>query len=81
MSGSKVKNGAKILFAVLIVIALSVHIGDILFGKSSVEVLSSIKSDKNRLKAAIVHLKKENAALQKEYFELRELDPDTRRNK
>lgn len=76
-----IKYYTKIALIVFCVIILSVHVGNILFGKSSLRVLNSIKKDEKRLEVAISTLKKENSALQKEYFELRELDPDTRKSK
>ncbi|MDR0468323.1 MAG: septum formation initiator [Campylobacteraceae bacterium] len=77
----KTNNVTKIvIIAVLCFVVISVQLGNILYGENS-EILDFRKEEKNRLEFAISILKKENAALQKEYFELRELDPDTRRNR
>ncbi|MDR0579948.1 MAG: septum formation initiator [Campylobacteraceae bacterium] len=70
------KNRVLIGFLVII---FGIYVGNILFGKSSFEVLWSLKSDKSRLERHIDGLKKENSDLQKKLFELQQLDPDTRK--
>jgi len=67
---------AKLFLASLLVIGFGVYMGDLLFGKSSLDVLLGLQSDKNYLEKRLQSLKEENAALQKTYFELRQLDPD-----
>jgi len=67
---------AKLFLASLLVIGFGVYVGDLLFGKSSLDVLLGLQSDKNYLERRLQSLKEENAALQKTYFELRQLDPD-----
>ncbi|MDR3346739.1 MAG: septum formation initiator [Campylobacteraceae bacterium] len=62
-----------------VVILFGIYVGNVLFGKSSLEVLWSLKTDKERLELRIDELKKENADLQKKLFELQQLDPDTRK--
>ncbi|MDR1555285.1 MAG: septum formation initiator [Campylobacteraceae bacterium] len=62
-----------------LVIIFGIYVGNMLFGKSSLEVLWSLKSDKYRLEKRIGELKKENSDLQKKLFELQQLDPDTRK--
>ena len=66
----------KILSLALIVLLFGLYIGDVLFGKSSLDVLLNLQEDKDTLMVKIQSLKEENAVLQKEYFELRQLDPD-----
>ena len=66
----------KILGLALIVLLFGLYIGDVLFGKSSLDVLLNLQEDKDTLTLKIQSLKEENAVLQKEYFELRQLDPD-----
>ncbi len=66
----------KILGLALIVLLFGLYIGDVLFGKSSLDVLLNLQEDKDTLMVKIQSLKEENAVLQKEYFELRQLDPD-----
>jgi cell division protein FtsB len=70
--------GNRILVGILVVI-FGIYVGNILFGKSSFEVLWSLKNDKYRLEKRINELKKENSDLQKKLFELQQLDPDTRK--
>ena len=66
----------KILGLALIVLLFGLYIGDVLFGRSSLDVLLNLQEDKDTLMLKIQSLKEENAVLQKEYFELRQLDPD-----
>jgi cell division protein FtsB len=66
----------KIVGLVFVVLAFGLYIGDVLFGKSSLDVLLNLQQDKDTLTSKIKNLKDENAILQKEYFELRQLDPD-----
>jgi cell division protein FtsB len=68
----------KIAFLIFIVISFGIYVGDLLFGKSSLDVLLSLQNDKEVLKKNVHNLKEQNAILQKEYFELRDLDPDTK---
>ncbi len=63
--------------AVLIVIFSGIYIGIILFGESSLEVLLNLDEYERFLQEEIIKLKAENAGLQKELFELNELDPDS----
>ncbi|BCD62987.1 MULTISPECIES: hypothetical protein [Nitratiruptor] len=59
----------------LVVILMAIYIGALLFGTNSVEVLYQLNVVEKNLKRSINFLKKENARLQKEYFELKELEP------
>ncbi len=59
----------------LIVVVMAVYIGVLLFGTNSVEVLYRLHVQEKSLKRRIEYLKRENARLQKEYFELKELEP------
>jgi cell division protein FtsB len=68
----------KILALVIVVVGFGLYIGDVLFGKSSLDILLNLQADKDILTKKIQSLKEENAVLQKEYFELRQLDPDKR---
>lgn len=58
----------------LAVVLVSVYIGILLFGTNSVEVLLELENQEKRLQRSIEYLKMENARLQREYFELRELE-------
>ena len=76
--GSSALFYLKIIGLVIVVIGFGLYIGDVLFGKSSLDVLLNLQADKDTLTGKIKNLKDENAVLQKEYFELRQLDPDKR---
>lgn len=66
----------KIIGIALSVLLFGAYVGDILFGKDSLEVLLNLQENHGKLKKEVDRLKKENAALQKDYFELQQLDPD-----
>jgi len=68
----------KILSLVVVVAGFGIYVGDLLFGKSSLDVLLNLQADKGTLSRKVVNLKNENAILQKEYFELKDLDPDSK---
>jgi uncharacterized protein YlxW (UPF0749 family) len=57
-------------------IFLSYHVANVLFGDNSIEVYNSLKNKKNYLEKEIIRLQKDNAHLQKEYFELKNLEPE-----
>lgn len=63
---------------VVVVIGFGIYVGDLLFGKSSLDVLLNLQTDKEILETKVFNFKEENAILQKEYFELKELDPDSK---
>jgi len=68
----------KIFSLVVIVIGFGIYVGDMLFGKSSLDVLLNLQSEKQILEQSVEALKTQNAILQKEYFELKDLDPETK---
>jgi hypothetical protein len=51
--------------------------GFIFFGDNSLSVLLELEEHQNYLSDDIEWLKAENASLQKQYFELKELDADS----
>ncbi|WP_104695812.1 hypothetical protein [Helicobacter salomonis] len=57
--------------------ALGLYIGALLFGESSFEVLNALKDKQVNLQASVQNLQYENAKLQKQLFELKELEPPT----
>ncbi|WP_121021864.1 hypothetical protein [Helicobacter vulpis] len=61
------------LFAGLVLLGL--YIGGLLFGESSFEVLGALKDKQANLQASVQNLQYENAKLQKQLFELKELEP------
>ena len=66
----------KIFLSLLAVIFLGIYVGDLLFGKSSLEVLLDLQEGRGSLKQNIKIIKQKNALLQKEYFELKQLEPN-----
>jgi len=60
----------------LIVVFSGIYIGIILFGENSLQVLLNLEEYETFLHEEVAELKNENASLQKELFELKELDPD-----
>ncbi len=70
----------KVLSLVVVVAGFGIYVGDLLFGKSSLDVLLNLQTDKGTLSQKVINLKNENAILQKEYFELKDLDPDSKGN-
>ncbi len=67
----------KFFLALLGVLALGIYIGILLFGDNSLEVLLSIEEYQDYLDTEVENLKDANSQLQKEYFELKELERDT----
>jgi len=68
---------AKFLLAAGIVLVVGVYMGFIFFGDNSLSVLLDLEEYQDYLIDDIEHLKTENASLQKQYFELKELDADS----
>ena len=64
------------IFSIAITLFLSYHVANLLFGVNSYEVYNSLKNERVRLKLEIKRLQQENAHLQKEYFELKNLEPE-----
>jgi len=67
----------KFLLASGIVLIVGIYMGFIFFGNNSLSVLLDLEEHQNYLIEDIERLKTENAALQKQYFELKELDADS----
>ncbi len=63
----------KFFLLILLVLALGVYIGVILYGANSLEVFLGLQDYEEYLQTEINRLKNENAELQKEYFELKEI--------
>jgi cell division protein FtsL len=63
----------KFLFLLFIVLAFGIYIGIIMYGTNSLEVLFNLQDYEQYLNNEIVRFKSENADLQKEYFELKEI--------
>ncbi|HFU73925.1 MAG TPA: hypothetical protein ENK65_00065 [Helicobacteraceae bacterium] len=67
----------RFIFYVAIVLGMGIYLGSLLFGTSSLEVMMGLDEYENYLQSEVERYKNENAQLQKEYFELKELDADT----
>jgi hypothetical protein len=67
----------KFFLASSIVLIVGIYMGFIFFGDNSLSVLLNLEEHQNYLNEDIERLKAENAALQKQYFELKELDADS----
>ncbi len=66
----------KFLLFLSIIVVLAVYLNILLFGDNSLEVLLQLEEYEDYLKHEINSYRSENAALQKEYFELKELEPE-----
>ena len=62
--------------SIAVTLFLANHVADLLFGKNSLEVYTSLNKKESHLKEEIKRLQQENARLQKEYFELKNLEPE-----
>lgn len=67
---------SKFLILASAIIGVMVYMGVLIFGDNSLLVLLSLEEHQDFLIEDIERLKSENAALQKQYFELKELDAD-----
>ena len=65
-----------VLSSLVLTVYLSYHATNVLFGDNSLQVYNSLKYKKDYLEGEILRLQRENAYLQKEYFELKNLEPD-----
>jgi cell division protein FtsB len=63
----------KFFLALVLIVLLGIYIGVLLYGTNSLEVLFHLEDYEADLKEKVVSLKKENAELQREYFELKEI--------
>jgi len=66
----------RIIIALVIIVVLGIYAGVLLFGPNSLMVLMSIEEQHTSYEWYIKTLKAKNAALQKEYFELKQLEPE-----
>lgn len=74
------KSGDSLWFlpwlSILLTVALfGIYIGNLLFGTNSLEVLLRLKSQERDLTHQVHKLREDNVRLQKEYFELKGLEP------
>jgi cell division protein FtsB len=66
----------RIIIITTAVIALGIYTGILLFGPNSLTVLLNLEEQRTTYETYIKILKAKNAALQKEYFELKQLEPE-----
>ena len=57
----------------IVMILFGIYVGILLFGENSLSVLNHLKQEKKDLMVEAERLKSENQKLQKEYFELKQL--------
>ena len=65
----------QVIIFIAVIFALGIYVGDLLFGKNSLEVYMNLQSKSDYLKQEVSRLQNENAKLQKDYFELKMLEP------
>ncbi|MEY3090315.1 MAG: hypothetical protein RL113_631 [Pseudomonadota bacterium] len=64
-----------LLLAVMGILLFGIYVGVLIYGENSVTVLTQLKQKKNDLIWQEKRLKEKNQQLQKEYFELKQLEP------
>ncbi|HJE03037.1 Septum formation initiator [Aliarcobacter thereius] len=64
------------IVSVIFTLFLAYHFAILLFGANSFIAYDSLKNKKVYLESEISRLQRENARLQKEYFELKNLEPE-----
>jgi cell division protein FtsB len=73
----KFKLIAVAILLVLVTVIFANYVASLLFsGKNSLETYESLKTKKVQLEQEIKRIQKENAKLQKDYFELKNLEPE-----
>jgi len=63
----------KMILIATFVIIIGIYLGNLFFGKNSVDALWQIQEYESSLAQEVKQLKQENALMQKEYFELKEI--------
>ncbi len=63
----------KFFVFVFIILSLGIYIGTILYGTNSIEIFLGLEEYETYLQTEVTSLKNENAQLQREYFELKEI--------
>lgn len=74
-----VNNKGFIMMAIISIILtfmFASYMANLLFGKNSYEVYSNLRKEKKQLQSNIQQLQMQNAALQKQYLELKNLEPE-----
>ncbi len=66
----------KLLTSMIISIIILINIGQIIYGKNSIDVLSNIRMNKKIMQNRVKYIQIENAKLQKQYFDALQLKPE-----
>lgn len=74
-SGRRIFSLPSLLFLALLILLFGLHIGNLLFGVNGLDALLRLQNKEHLLNEKVLQLREENARLQKEYFELKELEP------
>ncbi|QCD51804.1 septum formation initiator [Campylobacter sp. RM16192] len=69
------KSFLRLFTITILVVLFGVYIGNMMFGKRSLDVMLNLQDQREQLKKDVEILKKYNAELQKTYFELKDLEP------
>jgi len=64
---------SKFLVLFLLIVLFGIYLGVLLYGTNSFEILVGLEDYENYLQDEVVRLKNDNAELQREYFELKEI--------
>ena len=64
-----------ILLTLLGILLFGMYVGVLMYGQNSLTVLNQLKKEKSHLSKEEVSLKAQNQRLQKEFFELKQLEP------
>ena len=64
---------SKFFVLFFIVVSFGIYLGMLLYGANSMEILTGLQDYESFLQKETLRLKNENAGLQREYFELREI--------
>lgn len=72
LAGLSIKT---LLLATIGILLFGIYVGILIYGENSLTVLQHLKEKKISLQQEAIHLKAENQKLQKEYFELKQLEP------
>jgi len=66
-----------VIISIIITVFFANYIASLLFsGKNSLDTYNDLKTKKVQLEEEIKRLQSENASLQKDYFELKNLEPE-----
>ena len=70
----KKKFDYKIIIVIIAAVIVAFYIGELMFGARSFSKMIDLQNSVKTLEKRVTYLKEENEKLQKEYFELKELE-------